>query len=140
MGHPPGGRVAAAGRADRAHQRGEGHWHIWAPLRFTDFTIFVIVQELPDGTRVLNEAVRIWPAETGRRPEQLGWPDVEIHYRPGTRHPESAVLHLMQRGQRPVKVELKTLGIIPLHVGRRIRRRPDLVARQLEGRRLGRGA
>jgi hypothetical protein len=96
---------------------GEGHWHIWAPLRFTDFTIFVIVQELPDGTRVLNEAVRIWPASTGRPPEQLGWPDVEIHYRPGTRHPESAVLHLMQRGQRPVKVELKTVGFISLHVG-----------------------
>jgi hypothetical protein len=96
---------------------GEGHWHIWAPLRFKDFTIFVIVEELPDGTRVLNEAVRIWPAETGRAPEQLGWPDVEIHYRPGTRHPESAVLHLMQRGQRPVKVELKTLGFVPLHLG-----------------------
>jgi hypothetical protein len=96
---------------------GGGHWHIWVPLRFTDFTIFVIVQELADGTRILNEAVRIWPASTGRPPEQLGWPDIEIIYRPGTRHPESAVLHLMQRGQRPVKVELKTLGYIPLHVG-----------------------
>lgn len=96
---------------------GDGHWHVWAPLRFTDFTIFVNVQELADGTRILNEAVRIWPASTGRPPEQLGWPDIEIHYRPGTRHPESAVLHLMQRGQRPVKVELKTLGYIPLHVG-----------------------
>ncbi len=97
--------------------RGEGHWHIWVPLQFTDFSIVVIVQELPNGTRVLNEAVRIWPASTGRAPEQLGWPDVEIRYRPGTRHPESAVLHLMQRGRRPVTVELETLGFIPLHVG-----------------------
>jgi hypothetical protein len=97
--------------------RTEGHWHIWVPLRFADFSIVVIVQELPDGTRVLNEAVRVWPAETGRPPEQLGWPDVEIHYRPGTRHPESAVLHLMQRGQRPVTVIVETLGFIPLHVG-----------------------
>ncbi len=77
----------------------------------------MIVQELSDGTRVLNEAVRIWPASTGRPPEQLGWPDIEIHYRPGTRHPESAVLHMTQRGQRHVKVELQTLGFIPLHVG-----------------------
>jgi hypothetical protein len=97
--------------------RSEGHWHIWAPLRFTDFSVVVIVQELPDGTRILNEAVRTWPAETGRPPEQLGWPDIEIRYRPGTRHPESAVLHLMQRGQRPVTVELETRGFIPLHIG-----------------------
>jgi hypothetical protein len=96
---------------------GEGHWHIWAPLRFADFSVVVIVQELPNGTRVLNEAVRIFPAETRREPEQLGWPDVEIRYRPGTRHPESAVLHLMQRGRRPVTVELETLGFIPLHIG-----------------------
>ncbi len=95
----------------------EGHWHIWVPLRFADFSIVVIAQELPNGTRVLNEAVRLFPAETGRPPEQLGWPDVEIHYRPGTRHPESAVLHLMQRGRRPVTVEVKTLGYIPLHIG-----------------------
>ncbi len=95
----------------------EGHWHIWAPLRFTDFSVIVIVQELPDGTRVLNEAVRTWPAETGRPPEQLGWPDVEIRYRPGTRHPESAVLHLMQRGRRPVTVEVETRGFLPLHLG-----------------------
>ena len=97
--------------------RSEGHWHIWVPLRFTDFSVIVTVQELPDGTRVLNEAVRTWPAETGRPPEQLGWPDVEIRYRPGTRHPESAVLHLMQRGRRPVTVEVETLGFLPLHIG-----------------------
>jgi hypothetical protein len=97
--------------------RTEGHWHIWVPLRFTDFSVVVIVQELPDGTRILNEAVRTWPAETGKPPEQLGWPDVEIRYRPGTRHPESAVLHLMQRGRRPVTVELETRGFIPLHIG-----------------------
>jgi hypothetical protein len=97
--------------------RGQGHWHVWVPLRFADFSIVVMVQELPDGTRVLNEAMRNWPAETGRAPEQLGWPEVEIHYRPGTRHPESAVLHLMQRGRRPVWVRLETLGFIPLHVG-----------------------
>ena len=34
-----------------ASNAGEGHWHIWAPLRFADFTIFVIVQELPDGVK-----------------------------------------------------------------------------------------
>ena len=48
----------------------------------------VIVQEDPDGHRVLNDAVRIWPAASGRRPEQLGWPRIDVHYTPGTRMPE----------------------------------------------------
>jgi hypothetical protein len=113
----PVGEVAPRDAPTAPANRGEGHWHIWAPLLFTDFSIVVIVHEDPDGTRTLNEAVRIWPAETGKAPEQLGWPEVEVRYRPGTRHPESAVLHLMQRGQRPVKVELETLGMIPLSVG-----------------------
>ena len=110
-------RDASAASNQLPANRSEGHWHIWVPLRFTDFSVVVIVQELPDGTRVLNEAVRTWPTGTGRPPEQLGWPDIEICYRPGTRHPESAVLHLMQRGQRPVTVELETRGFVPLHIG-----------------------
>ena len=57
----------------------------------------VIAQEDGDGTRTLNEAVRVFPAGRGRPPEQLGWPEVEVRYRPGTRHPESAVLHMRTR-------------------------------------------
>jgi hypothetical protein len=94
-----------------------GFWWCWAPLRFEDFAIVVIVQEGPDGHRVLNEAVRIWPAESGRAPEQLGWPEIEVTYRPGTRHPERATLHLTERGRKPVTVEVETRGFVSLSVG-----------------------
>ena len=39
----------------------------------------------------MNDARRVWP---DGRVEQLGWPRAEISYRAGTRHPESARLHL----------------------------------------------
>lgn len=94
-----------------------GFWWCWVPLRFEHFAIVVIVQELPDGHRVLNEAVRIWPDDTGRPPEQLGWPEIDIAYRSGTRHPERATLHLAERGGKPVTVEIETRGFVALHVG-----------------------
>jgi hypothetical protein len=94
-----------------------GFWWLWIPLRFDDFAIVVIVQEQADGHRVLNEAVRIWPEQSGRGIEQLGWPEVEIAYKSGTRHPERAVVHLTERGRKPLDIEIDTLGFIPLHVG-----------------------
>jgi hypothetical protein len=94
-----------------------GFWWCWAPLRFEEFAIVVIVQEGPDGHRILNEAVRVWPAAAGKPPEQLGWPEVDIVYRPGTRHPERATLHLTERGGKPVTLDVETRGFIALNVG-----------------------
>jgi len=59
-----------------------GFWWLYAPLRFERFAVVIIAQEDPDGYRALNDAVRVWP---DGRVEQLGWPRVEIDYRPGTR-------------------------------------------------------
>jgi hypothetical protein len=109
--------VGEAEPAGRPPDGTGGFWWCWVPLRFEEFAIVVIVQEGPDGHRVLNEAVRVWPEDTGRGPEQLGWPEVEIGYRSGTRHPERATLHLTERGGKPVTVEVETRGFVPLHVG-----------------------
>ncbi len=98
-----------------------GFWWVWCPLRFDEFAIVVIAQEHADGHRVLSEAVRIWPASSGRGIEQLGWPEIEIEYRSGTRHPERARLHLSERGaggsRRPLTVEVETLEFISLSIG-----------------------
>lgn len=94
-----------------------GFWWLYAPLRFDDFGIVVIVQEEPDGTRVLNEARRVWPAASGRRPEELGWPEFDIRYRPGTRDPIGATIHMADRRRRPVTVEIENLGNIALNSG-----------------------
>jgi hypothetical protein len=79
----------------------QGFWWLWTPLRFEDSTVIVVLQEQHDGYRTLSDAVRVWH-DTGRH-EQLGWPEVEIRYRPGTRHPERAVLSF--RGGFAVGVE-----------------------------------
>lgn len=95
--------------AGRPHER-HGFWWLWVPLRFDDFTLMTIVQEDVDGFRSMNEAVRVW--HDGRK-EQLGWPEVDITYASGTRHPVRAVL----RFRGGFSVEVETLTAVSLNVG-----------------------
>lgn len=108
----PSGDADPAGRT--ADEPMEGFWWLYAPIRFDDFQLVVIVQERPDGFRTLNDASRVW---ADGRVEQLGWPRVELDYRSGSRHPERARLHLTTPQGEPLLVEIETLGFIPLHVG-----------------------
>jgi len=92
----------------------EGFWWLYAPIRFDDYALVVIVQEDGTGHRTLNEASRIW---RDGRIEQLGWPRFDIRYRSGSRHPESATLHLVDAAGKDVTVEVETLGSAVLGVG-----------------------
>jgi hypothetical protein len=69
----------------------------------------VIAQESADGHRILNEAVRVWK---DGRVEQLGWPEFDIRYRSGSRHPTGATIEL-----RNAKLEVETFTSVPLNVG-----------------------
>lgn len=109
-GEPPG-RSAAEPASDF------GFWWTYVPLRFDEFAIVVIAQETGDGTRVLNDARRVWPASTGRPPEQLGWPRIDVPYRSGTRDPEGATIHLTERSGAPVTIEVEALGFVALNCG-----------------------
>jgi hypothetical protein len=111
----PVGEPAPPGRD--AAEPIEGFWWNYVPLRFDDFMIVVIVQEDPDGHRVLNDATRVWPAATGRRPEQLGWPRIDVHYRSGTRFPEGATIHLTEPDGTPLTLEIETRGFVALNAG-----------------------
>lgn len=111
----PVGEAEPPGR--NADEAIEGFWWLYLPLRFEDFAVMVIVQEDPDGYRVLNDAVRIWPAAAGRRPEQLGWPRVEVHYRPGTREPTGASVALTSGDGSPLTLEVESLGYVALNAG-----------------------
>ncbi|HEX2578310.1 MAG TPA: hypothetical protein VHK88_18335, partial [Aquihabitans sp.] len=109
----PVGEPDGPGRA--AAEPIEGFWWNYVPLRFDDFAVVVIVQEDPDGHRVLNDAVRIWPAAAGRRPEQLGWPRIDVRYRSGTRIPEGATIHLTEPDGTPLTLEIETKGFVALN-------------------------
>jgi hypothetical protein len=130
----PVGEAEPAGRATAEPAEDFGFWWVYAPLRFEDYALIVIAHELGDGTRILNEATRVWPASSGRPPEQLGWPKFEIRYRSGTRHPEGATLHLTERSGRPVTVEIDTLGFVALNCGAGYGGDPDWGHGQWRGR------
>jgi hypothetical protein len=108
----PVGEPEPAGRS--AEESAAGFWWLYAPLRFEDFALMVIIQESPDGFRTLNDATRVF---ADGRVEQLGWPRVSIDYRPGTRHPEHARLELRTPAGEPLVVDIETLGFVALHVG-----------------------
>lgn len=74
----------------------------------------VIVQEDADGHRSLNEAVLV---RDGERDIQLGWPHTDITYRPGTRDPRSAVVHLTDQARKPLELGVEILASSPLAVG-----------------------
>ena len=109
----------------------DGFWWLYVPLRFDDFAVIVIAQELADGFRILNDATRVWP---DGRVEQLGWPEVDIQYRSGTRHPERAVVHLTERGGKPLDIAVETLGFVALNVGAGYGGDPDWSHGQWRGR------
>ena len=94
--------------------------------------VVVILQENPDGYRTLSDAKRVWP---DGRVEQLGWPRAEISYRTGTRHPESARIHLEDRAGTPLALDVETVTSVPLHVGAGYGGDPDWS----HGRWMGRG-
>jgi hypothetical protein len=100
----------------------EGFWWLYLPLRFESCSVIVILQENADGYRTLNDAKRVWP---DGRVDQLGWPRVEIGYRAGTRHPESARIQLTDGAGHPLSVEVETLTSVPLHVGAGYNGDPD---------------
>jgi hypothetical protein len=124
VGEPePPGRLAEETRA--------GFWWLYVPLRFDDFALIVIIQEDPDGTRTLNGASRVW---AGGRHEQLGWPELDIEYRSGTRLPTRATLHLRSPERRPVRVEVEPLLGLALHIGAGYGGDPDWAHGQWKGR------
>ena len=112
----PVGEPEAPGRFAAEPDPHFGFSWTYIPLRFDEFALVMIVQEDGDGSRVLSKATRIWPGESRRPPEQLGWPDIEIQYRSGTRHPERAIVHLA-RGRTSLDIEIETLGSLSLNCG-----------------------
>jgi hypothetical protein len=125
----PGGRPAA--------DANQGFWWLYVPLRFDDFAIVLIAQENVDGFRTLNDALRVWG---DGRVEQLGWPDVSIDYRSGTRHPVGATLRCTGSDGKPVVIEVETLTSVALNVGAGYGGDPDWGHGQWRGEKFAEGA
>ena len=91
-----------------------GFFWVYCPFQTPDHAMLVIIQERADGTRIIQEAVRIWN-DPGREPELLGTPEHEITYVPGTRVASKATLRMVEPDGSPLVVEVTPL--LPVHIG-----------------------
>jgi len=131
----PVGGPEAPSRASEEFDASFGFWWTYVPIRFDDFALVLIMQEDGDGFRSLNDAVRVWPADSGRPVvEQLGWPEIDIRYRSGTRIPTGAMIRMADRSGKPVTVEVESKGYVVLHAGPGYGTDPDWSHGQWKGR------
>ena len=99
-------------------------------MRFEEYAVVLILQEDPDGYRTLNDCTRVWH---DGRVEQLGWPQVEIHYASGTRVPTGASITCTTPDGKPVQLEVESLLPVPIHVGGGYGGDPDWIHGQWKG-------
>lgn len=95
-----------------AATRGGSFYWVYAPLRFDDFTIVTIVQEGPDGRRIMEDATRVWNLDAGRPEEYLGSPEVDLEFEPGTRTVTGATIRFA-RSPLTVRVD----PVLAMHIG-----------------------
>ena len=106
---PPGIRVT---------DTGGGFFWIYAPVRFDDHAMVTIIQERPDGERIMQDAHRVFPVGSGREPEWLGRPEHELRFAPGTRRVTGATLsYFGAHGEKTAEVEVRDLARFPLLLG-----------------------
>lgn len=108
----PVGEPEPPGR--RATQAPAMFWN-YAPMQFPDFSILYICQETPEGHRLLEEAVRVWPESAGRAPEALGRPEHELEFESGTRTVKRATLRFPGAPDGPFEVDVQPL--LPMYIG-----------------------
>jgi hypothetical protein len=103
-----------------------GFFWIYAPVRFEDHAMVTIIQERPDGERIMSDAHRAFPVGSGREPEWLGRPEHDLRFAPGTRRVVGATLsYFGARGRKTAEVEVETLLAFPLLLGTGYGLEPD---------------
>jgi hypothetical protein len=87
----------------------------YAQIQFDDHSLVYMAHEDRDGTRVLEESVRVWN-DASRPVEHLGHPQHELVFTPGTRRVERGTLNLGAGADgKPVVVEVE--AGLPVYLG-----------------------
>jgi hypothetical protein len=114
-GEPPG---------IQARNPAQFYW-MYAPMQFDEFSILTIIQEDAAGARVLEEAVRIWPEQADRPPQQLGRPEYRPQYAPGTREVQAATISFSPARGDDIEVTVRPILPVSLMVGTGYGLEPD---------------
>src|SRR5206468_11686183 len=84
-----------------AHKPNLGFFWLYAPMQFDDHAVLVVAQERADGTRVIEETVRVW-SDPEREPELLSPVAHELEYETGTRRVRHATLRMTEPDGTPL--------------------------------------
>ncbi len=91
-----------------------GFFWLYVPMQFDDHSVLVIVQEDTAGTRILEEAIRVWN-DPDRPVQHLGRPEYELELAPGTRDVTAAALHLRDPDGGELRLDVEPL--LPVVIG-----------------------
>ena len=100
-----------------------GHFWNYAPVRFDTYDVVYMAEESPDGTRSMEEAVRI--PHDGGPAVRLGHPRHEFEFTSGTREISGARVHMTEPDGTPVVMEVEPLLNVFLGVGTGYGTEPD---------------
>jgi hypothetical protein len=110
----------------RATDTEGGFFWIYAPVRFEDHAMVTIIQERPNGERIMQDAHRVFAVGDHREPEWLGRPEHQLRFAPGSRSVTGATLsYYGAHGERTAEVEVETLLSFPLLLGSGYGLEPD---------------
>jgi hypothetical protein len=99
----------------RASSPPAGHFWNYAPMQFDGYDIVYIAEEAPDGTRSMEEALRI--DHQGGPVVQLGHPRHEFEFISGTREIRRARVHMTEPDGSPLVIDIEPLLNVYLGVG-----------------------
>lgn len=87
----------------------------YGQIQFDDHSFVYMAQENRDGSRVIEEAKRVWNDES-KPVEHLGSPQHDLVFTPGTRSIERGTLH-MGHGADGKPIELEVVPGLPVYLG-----------------------
>ncbi|MBJ7293642.1 MAG: hypothetical protein JHC78_08875 [Ilumatobacteraceae bacterium] len=85
---------------------------IYTPIRFDDHSLLIIMQERQDGSRVLEQATRVW---ADGRHELLGRPEHKLTFQTGTRLATGGTITVQPHGQAALTITAEPM--LPVHIG-----------------------
>jgi hypothetical protein len=112
----PVGEQAPPGIAVKV-ERSHGFFHNWLPMQFDDYLFKVFFEEDADGTRLIEESVKVYNTGLGKENEMMGTPRHDFTFQPGTREIEKAVVHFAHPSGRELSVTTTPLRTVYLAAG-----------------------
>ncbi|WP_026919384.1 hypothetical protein [Gordonia shandongensis] len=101
----PVGEAEPPGRRAAETEATTFFW-IYSVMRFPDYSVIVLVQELRSGERIMGDARRVWN-DPDREPEWLGRVEHDVRFVSGGREPESATLRFVKPDGSTIAVECR---------------------------------